>query len=312
MRVLVLGANGQLGRALRTTLPASGTHEVIFAGRAEADLQEPASLMAALDRVQPQVVVNAAAYTAVDRAESEPDLAFRVNAEAPALLAREAARRGMGLLHFSTDYVFDGTKPGPYVEDDAPAPLSVYGRSKLEGEQAVLASGAAALVFRTTWVYHDEGANFLKTMLKLAMEREQLRVVGDQRGAPTWAGQLADLVQQVLADADPVVRMAQASGLYHASAAGQTSWADYARFVVSVAAAHPTGRARLRLGPDDVVGISTADWPTAARRPSNSVLDNTRLAQRLGVRFPDWSEDVRRCVERLLDDGLHATGATNH
>lgn len=306
MRILITGSGGQVGRALRQALgeaPAAAPVEVLALDRSGLDLSDPDAAGRAVERLAPAVVVNAAAYTAVDRAEREPQLAHRVNAEAPAAIARACARVGAAMLHFSTDYVFDGRKAGRYVEDDPTGPLNAYGRTKLAGERAVLDSGCAALVLRTTWVYGAHGDNFARTMLRLATERAQLRVVADQRGAPTSAARLAGLVRALLGQAaaagDAAAWFEARSGLYHASAAGETTWFDYARTVVATAAESETMRARLRLQAADIEPIATEDYPTPAARPRNSLLDCTRLERTFGLALPDWRGDVVDCVRQM-------------
>ena len=315
MRVLVTGANGQLGHALRLALDMSS--DVVALDRHALDLADADATADAVWRLRPTLVVNAAAYTAVDRAEQEPDAAFRVNAGGPAALARSCARLGAALVHFSTDYVFDGTKHGRYVETDLPNPLSVYGRSKLEGERAVLDSGCAGIVLRTSWVYGEHGGNFAKTMLRLATERTQLKVVADQHGAPTWAGRLADFVRHLIAGPDQSVdelyrpqaqssgpklveRLRAKAGLYHASAAGQTTWFDYARMVIGTAAEHPAMCAKLKLHAEDIEPIPTSAYPTPARRPLNSLLDCSLLERTFEYRLSDWHDDAVACVRRML------------
>ena len=293
-RIVLLGADGQLGWELRRALLPLG--EVVAWGRAEADLSELDALRAQLDRVRPQVIVNAAAYTAVDRAEQEVALATCINADAPALLAQWAAEHDAWLVHYSTDYVFDGTRDAPYDEACAPNPQSAYGRSKLAGELAVAASGCRHLTLRTSWVYAARGGNFARTMLKLARERELLRVVADQFGAPTAAELIADVsalaLHRVLADADFAV---QAGGLYHLSAAGATSWHGYAQYVLEQARAFGAELRCRELAP-----ISTAEYPLPAPRPANSRLDCTRLQQAFGVHLPDWQVQVQRMLRELL------------
>jgi len=301
MNIVVTGKSGQLGYELARRMRA--VDRAVMLDRDALDLAEPDAIEKTLRGLRPAVVVNAAAYTAVDRAETERDAAFRVNADAPAAIARVCREIGAALIHFSTDYVFDGAKPGRYVESDEPRPLNVYGASKLAGERAVMESGAAALVLRTTWVYGDHGGNFLKTMLRLSMERERLRVVCDQRGAPTWAGRLAEAVRHIvdLADGqpDPLAWFESKGGLYHACAAGQTNWCDYARAVVETAATIPGVRERLRISADRIEPIPTAEYPTPAARPLNSLLDTSRFEREFGFRFPDWREDVEACVRRV-------------
>jgi len=268
--------------------------EVIAVGPPELDLSAPDDerIYAALAAERPDVIVNAAAHTAVDKAESERDLAFAINAEGAGAVARAAARMGVPLVHVSTDYVFSGDKPAPYTEVDAPAPTGVYGASKLAGEQAVLASGADAAILRTAWVYSPFGANFVKTMLRLAETRDELGVVADQRGNPTSALDLADAVLAVAAnlkaDAAPELR-----GLFHATGSGEASWADFARAIFAASAARGGPSARVK-------SITTAEYPTPARRPANSRLDCSLLAQHHGVRLPDWRSSTNAVVARLV------------
>lgn len=295
--ILLLGADGQLGWELRRALLPLGA--VQACGRAEADLSDPAGLRDLLERTRPGVIVNAAAYTAVDRAETDAATARAVNTDAPGLLAAWAAARGAWLVHYSTDYVFDGSLDRPYREDDATAPLGVYGATKLAGEQAVRASGARHLILRTSWVYAARGGNFARTMLRLAAERDSLRVVADQIGAPTSAELIADVSALALhrLRLDPGFGE-RCSGLYHLSAAGSTSWHGYAREVLAQAAA---AGAELRCGPDQVEAIGTADYPTPARRPMNSRLDCELLRQTFGLTLPDWRVQVARMVREVVD-----------
>jgi dTDP-4-dehydrorhamnose reductase len=293
MSILLLGKDGQVGWELRRTLAPLG--EVRACGRAEADLSDPAALTALVERLRPAVIVNAAAYTAVDRAESEPDLAHRINAEAPAALAAAAVRCGAWLIHYSTDYVFDGGKQSPYVETDPCVPLNVYGRSKRAGEEAVLASGCRHMIFRTSWVFGAHGANFLKTILRLAAERENLRVVADQWGAPTGAALIAGVTARALRAIESGAEVP--SGIYHLAAAGETTWHAYARFVVE-AASHLG--AALKAGEEAVLPISAAEYGGAAERPLNSRLDTGKLRRTFGLDLPDWREPVRRTVAEVL------------
>ena len=319
MRILITGANGQLGHALQHSLGCAD--DVIALGRGALDLADAHAAADTIARLRPAAVINAAAYTAVDRAEQEPDAAFRVNAKGPAALAQGCARIGAVLVHFSTDYVFDGTKSGRYVESDPPNPLSVYGRSKLEGERAVLESGCIGIVLRTSWVYGEHGGNFAKTMLRLATERAQLKVVADQHGAPTWAGRLADLVRHMIFDTQPcpaspqarpasgsqtapIERLEAKAGLYHASAAGQTTWFDYARTVIGTAAEDPTMRVRLKLRAEDIEPIPTSAYPTPASRPLNSLLDCSLAQRAFDYRLPDWRDDAVACVRRIVRAAL--------
>lgn len=288
--LLVVGARGQVGYELVRELAPLGT--VVAFTRAECDLGDPAVAAAAVRAARPSVVVNAAAYTAVDRAEQEPDAARLANAEAPGAMAAAAAECGAPFVHYSTDYVFDGAKDGPYAEADATNPLGVYGRTKLDGERAVAAVNPAHLVFRTSWVYGARGQNFARTMLRLAREREELRVVADQVGAPTWARAIAAGTAQIVGAALRSGDGAQAwtaehAGVYHLASAGETSWHGFAEAVLAADPARDEQRARR------VVPIATTDFPTPARRPANSRLDSGRAAERLGVRIPDWRDQLR-------------------
>lgn len=287
MRILLTGANGQLGHELQRWLAPLGS--LVACTRADCDLERPDQLREVIRRVAPAIIVNPAAYTAVDRAESEPARAAAVNRDAVVVLAEEAKRIGATIIHYSTDYVFDGSKVGWYGEDDAPAPLGVYGRTKWEGEAALRASGVPHLILRTSWVVGTHGANFARTMLRLATTNETLRVVADQIGAPTST----PLISEVTA---ALVRRLAAEGAdrfpfgtYHLAAAGETSWHDYARFVFVEAG----------LDPARVHPITTAEYPTPARRPANSRLDTTRLRSTFGVALPAWSEGVREVVHAL-------------
>lgn len=301
MTFLILGMHGQLGWSLERRAAALG--DVLALGRDELDLADPQAIADCIASVRPTLVLNAAAYTAVDRAEQERDLAFGVNARGPEALAIACATHGSALIHYSTDYVFDGRKAGAYVETDATGPINVYGASKLAGEQAVLESGCAAIVLRTSWVYGDHGGNFAKTMLRLATERESLRVVADQRGTPTWAGRLADLsctlAAQALASGDPLGWFGERRGVYHASAAGETNWADYARQVLATAAETTLWAAKLRMRAEGVESIPASAYPTPAARPANSLLDSSALARRFGYRMPDWRDDLVPFIRRL-------------
>ena len=307
LRSLLLGRDGQLGSALRERL--AGLGEVVAVGREGVDLADPRAVRDLVATLRPDMVFNAAAYTAVDRAETERDVAFAVNAHAPAALADACARHRAVLFHYSTDYVFDGEKDGPYGESDPASPINAYGESKLAGERAVLDSGVTGFVLRTSWVYGDRGANFAATILRLATQRDALRVVDDQRGAPTWAGRLADasvsvvaMARQQAGFADWRDWLAERSGLYHACAAGDTTWADYARRVLSVAATDPAYAARLRIRDADVEGIPTSDYPTPARRPRNSRLDCSRFAAAFGYVFPGWTADLDPFVRRRVSE----------
>lgn len=295
MKVLLLGANGQVGRELQrslagTELVRATRHGVLEDGaRCEvADFDLPASLASLVDRIAPDVVVNAAAYTAVDRAETEPDAAYRANAESPQALAEACARRDALLVHYSTDYVFNGSGSRPYREDDATDPLGVYGASKRTGELAIQASGARHLIFRTAWVYASHGRNFLLTMLRLGAERDELRVVADQVGTPTPAALIADVTRDVLASS----RLP--SGVWHLTASGQTSWHGFASAIM--ASAHARGLLQRQ---PRVIPITTEAFPTPARRPAYSCLDVSRLADAGGVILPDWRDQLERVLDEL-------------
>ena len=283
MRILLTGCAGQLGRELKRSLACLG--EVIACDRQEFDLADPDALRDALRDAAPTVIVNAAAHTAVDKAESEPELAMAINAIAPGVLAEEAKRLGALLIHYSTDYVFDGTKPAPYTEDDSPAPLSVYGRSKREGELAIAAADGRHLIFRTSWVYGLHGANFMKTMLRLGKEHDELRVVGDQIGAPTWSRHLADVTALVLARKDIP------NGLYHLAAAGETSWHGYAEAIF-----YEAQRVGLMDKSPVVHRITSADYPLPAARPANSRLDCSRFRRDFDLTLPDWRTGLIDCL----------------
>ncbi|MGB0128509.1 MAG: dTDP-4-dehydrorhamnose reductase [Rhodocyclaceae bacterium] len=301
-RIVVTGATGQVGWELARSLLTAG--EVLTPSRAEFDLTNPGSMRQYLRRIEPDVIVNPAAYTAVDRAESEPELARRINAEAPGVIAAEARRIGALLIHYSTDYVFDGAKTGPYREDDETAPQSVYGHTKLDGEKAVQDSGAAFLVLRTSWVFAARGKNFLRTILRLAAERVDLRVVADQFGAPTWARLIADAtavaLNQALADHRSECFD---SGVYHLAAQGETSWHGFSSRILALAGAMPD------LGPlrvQRIEPITTQQYPAPAQRPANSCLSSEAFMSRFRVELPQWQE----CVQPVLDE-IAATRGTN-
>ncbi|MGC8701889.1 MAG: dTDP-4-dehydrorhamnose reductase [Thiomonas sp.] len=295
MRILLLGADGQVGWELRRALLPLG--DVLPCSRAHADLSDLDGLRTLLQREQPGCIVNAAAYTAVDKAETEPEQAQRINAAAPGLLAGWAAAHDAWLVHYSTDYVFDGSKPAPYTEDDAPNPQSVYGRTKREGEQAIAASGCRHLILRTSWVYAARGGNFAKTMLRLAAERDSLRVIADQFGAPTSAELIADVTALLLHRLRTDAQLAErASGTYHLTAQGATSWHGYAQFVLAMAAAR--GMA-LRCTPQAVQAIATADYPLPAPRPANSRLSCAKLQTTFDLHLPPWQTQVQRLIDEL-------------
>ena len=301
IRALVTGARGQVGTELARTL--AGRAEVAAHDRATLDLADTDNLVRRLREERPALILNAAAYTAVDRAESEPEAARAVNAVAPGVIADEAKSLGALLVHFSTDYVFDGTKPAPYVEADTPSPVSAYGRTKLEGEQAITQSGCDHVILRTSWVYGPRGQNFLLTMLKLGATRPELRIVDDQHGAPTSSRQLARAVVELLlgkdaereiTDAD-VDRVRGHGGMYHATAQGETTWFGFAQAIFAECARLP-GRA---FTAPRLVAIPTREFPTPARRPANSRLSNDKLERTFGVRLGEWRDGLREVVSAL-------------
>lgn len=293
MKILLLGKNGQLGWELQRALAPLG--ELVAIDRSEGgDLADEDTLRATVRRVAPDVIVNAAAYTAVDKAQSEPELARRINALAPGVLAAEAKLLGALLVHYSTDYVFDGAGSDWRFEDAPTGPLSIYGQTKLEGEQLIAASGCDALVLRTSWVYAARGGNFAKTMLKLAAEREQLKVVADQIGAPTGADLLADVSAHMIR----ATRQDRAlCGVYHAVASGETSWFDYAKHVLTRAQAKGLV---LKVAPKQVQALPSSAYPTPAPRPLNSRLDNHKLQDRFGLVLPHWQTGVDRLLDEIL------------
>ena len=296
MKILLFGKNGQIGWELQRALAPLG--ELIAFGSADADFAQPDSLAATVQAVVPDIIVNAAAHTAVDRAESEPDLAMAINAESPAVLAREAAVLGAWLLHYSSDYVFDGSGSTPWTEDAPTAPLSVYGRSKLEGELAIRASGCKHLILRTSWVYAARGNNFAKTMLRLAGERDRLSVVDDQFGAPTGAELLADVSAHVLRTA---IERPRVAGLYHVVAGGETNWHGYARHVIAFA--RKAGRS-IKVADDAIEPVPGSAFPTPARRPANSRLNTGKFRDTFGLALPAWQVGVERVLAELHSSNL--------
>lgn len=292
--ILVAGGAGQVARALATGQPPAGV-KIVSRGRPELDILDPASIAAAMADDRPDLIVNAAAYTAVDQAESDEAAAFALNAVAAGELAAAAARAGIPIIHISTDYVFDGTKPEPYSETDPVAPLGVYGRSKLAGEEAVAAANPQHVILRTAWVYSPVGKNFVKTMLRVGAAREELGVVHDQRGNPTSAADIAagilTIAGQILSGSSPVK-----PGIYHMTASGEASWAEFAEHVFgcSADAGGPVAR---------VKRITSAEYPTPVMRPANSRLECSRLAGAYGVVLPDWRSSAQTCVEQLVKTG---------
>jgi dTDP-4-dehydrorhamnose reductase len=297
MKILLLGKNGQVGWELQRALAPLG--ELIALdfdspGPLSADFSKPESLAATVRAVAPQIIVNAAAHTAVDKAESEPELARAINALAPGVLAREAAAIGAWIAHYSTDYVFDGSGSSPWLEDSPTGPLSVYGQTKLEGEDAIRASGARHLIFRTSWVYAARGGNFAKTMLRLAKERDKLTVINDQIGAPTGADLLADITAHALRAAQQQTTLA---GTYHAVAAGETSWHGYARHVIEYARA--AGQP-IKVAADAIEPVPTSAFPTPAKRPGNSRMNTRKLQETFGFTMPQWQTGVERMLTEVL------------
>jgi dTDP-4-dehydrorhamnose reductase len=288
--ILVTGGSGQLARALEA---AAGGRNLVRVGRPEFDFDRLEAIPPLLDSITPALVVNAAAYTAVDQAETDREAAWRTNCEGPGVLAQWCAKAGVPLIHISTDYVYDGLKGAPYEEDDPTSPMGVYGASKLAGEHAVQASGAAAIILRTSWVYAASGKNFVLTMLNAARKTNRLRVVADQRGCPTLA---ADLADAILAIADRVAEEgwnAQWQGIYHAAGSGETTWHGFAQAIFARAARHGLPR-------PEVAAITTQDWPTPARRPPDSRLDCGKLFRTFGLRLPPWEESLARTVDVIL------------
>jgi dTDP-4-dehydrorhamnose reductase len=312
MRILLLGKGGQVGWELQRSLSTLGQVTALDFDTTEVDgvpvcgdFSQPERVAQTVRVLKPDVIVNAAAHTAVDKAESEPEFARLLNATTPGLIAQEAQQLGAWLIHYSTDYVLDGSGTTPWVETDAPAPLGVYGQTKLEGEQAMAQSGCQHIILRTSWVYGARGGNFAKTMLKLAQEREELKVIDDQVGAPTGADLLADVTAHIIARvkskaeaSSNAATLNQAlSGIYHCVAAGQTTWFDYANHVLSTAKAiKPAMEIKARVLP-----VPTSAFPTPAKRPHNSRLNTGKLQQTFGLTLPHWQAGVTRMLTEFLD-----------
>jgi dTDP-4-dehydrorhamnose reductase len=286
--ILVFGANGQVARELADLGQATG-RAMTFAGRETLDLADHTAIDGLIGRIAPSAVINAAAYTAVDRAESEADAAYALNRDAPAAMAVACAARGLPFVHFSTDYVFDGTSDRPYVETDPTGPTGVYGASKLAGEQAVTDAGGAAAILRTSWVYSVHGANFVKTMLRLAKDRDEISVVADQVGRPTWA---RDCAEAGLMMVDALARAPGLAGIYHLSGAGDASWAGLAQAIFEESARRGGPTARVR-------PITTADYPTPAKRPANSRLDCGKIEAALNWRLRPWRDSLAACMTEM-------------
>ena len=296
LRFFITGANGQLGFELQRALAPLG--EVVACGRDACDLSNPDSIRAAIRAAKPDVIFSAGAYTAVDKAESEPDLARAINATAPGILGEEAAKLGALVTHFSTDYVFDGTKPSAYREEDATNPLGVYGKTKLEGENALAASSADHLIFRTSWVFGAHGKNFIKTILRLASSRDELRIVADQFGAPTGAALLADASCNIAARYLRDGRANFPFGLYHLTASGETSWHGFAQHIVTKAAA---ANSPLKATINHILPIPAAEYPTPAARPANSRLNTSKFRTAFRLQLPDWTHLVDQVLDVLLE-----------
>ncbi len=292
-KILLIGKEGQVGGELTSLLQPLG--ELIVFGEKDLDLTQADRIREKLNEVQPHVIVNAAAYTAVDKAEEEPDLALAVNATAPAILAEEARKLGAALVHYSTDYVFDGEKQGPYTEEDAPNPLGVYGRTKLAGDEAIQSAGLPHLIFRTAWVYGLKGKNFLLTIQRLAKERDELKIVDDQVGSPTWcrtiAQTTANVLTQVLPKGSPgdLSGFEQASGLYNLVCGGQTSWFGFAGAILEASSSSQDTK---------LIPIPTSEYPTPAKRPKNSVLSTKKLKSAFGIAPPAWDVTLKYCLSR--------------
>ncbi|SEJ41506.1 dTDP-4-dehydrorhamnose reductase [Achromobacter sp. NFACC18-2] len=291
MKILLLGKTGQVGIELQRTLLPLG--ELIALGRAEADLARPTTLLEVLEAHSPDVIVNAAAYTAVDKAEANSEMAHAINAESVSVIAQYARARDALLVHYSTDYVFDGAKASPYEPADTTNPLSVYGRTKREGEEAIVASGCRFLLLRTSWVFSAHGSNFLKTILRLAKERDELNIVDDQYGAPTSAELIADVTALAITGHRQGLCN---TGIYHLTAAGQTTWHGFACHIVARAAANG---ARIRATPELIRPIPTEAYPLPARRPKNSRLGTSALSDALLLQFPDWTVHANRTVDQM-------------
>ncbi len=289
-KILLTGKSGQVGWELQRTLAPLG--QVIALDVADLDLAQPDAIRRMVQTIKPDIIVNPAAHTAVDKAESEPELAMAINGVAPGIFAEEARKLDALLVHYSTEYIFDGRKPGAYVEDDTPTPLSVYGKSKLAGEQAIRAAGCRHLILRTSWVYGARGKNFMLTMLRLARERSELRIVDDQIGAPTWCRSLAEvtalILAQLYAPGTSSETVAQASGTYHLTSSGSVSWHGFAAEIMRMAAVQPMPR---------LVAIPSHEYPTPATRPMNSVMSNDKLVRTFGLATGDWRDNLQLCLQ---------------
>ena len=295
-RILITGKNGQVGWELQRVFASSG--EVIAVDADDMDLADADAIRRFVRDIRPDLIINPAAYTAVDKAESDSDLAMAVNGIAAGVLAEEAQHLGAVLVHYSTDYVFDGSKPAPYIESDVPKPQSVYGKTKFAGEQAIRASGCKHLILRTSWVYGVHGGNFVKTMLRLAKERDELRIVADQFGAPTWARDLAQATASALNCWKILDWDHQLGGLYHLTAAGRTNWHQYAEEIVRLARKYDSA---LAAKPLNIHPIATHEYPVPAKRPVNSVLANDKIRDAFGIVLPAWQDSLAECVREIYE-----------
>jgi len=304
-KILLTGKNGQVGAELERVLAASS--ELLAMGRQELDLSRPECVRTAIRDIRPHLIINAAAYTAVDQAEGNQATAHAVNAEAPVVMAEEAKRIGAALIQYSTDYVFDGRKSSPYIEDDSPNPINVYGKTKLAGEQGIEKVGGLYLIIRTAWVYGTQGKNFLLTILRLGAEREELRIVSDQIGAPTWSHRIALATSKILTEewkrCQGALPFSTSSGIYHMTAAGQCSWWEFAKAIVEEVQHAPHNAAWLTAATGGrplivkrISPITTSDYPTPARRPAYSVLSNLRLKQSFDIQLPDWRAQLHTAI----------------
>lgn len=294
IRTLLIGTNGQVGYELSRLLSEAGDIDLITTNRPECDLARPESIRAVISKEMPKLIINAAAYTAVDKAEQEQDLARQVNADALVVIAEEASKCGAAVIHYSTDYVFDGSNTAPYREDEQTQPINHYGLTKCMGEEALISSGVPALIFRTSWVYGVRGSNFLLTMHRLMKERDQLSVVDDQRGAPTWCRSIARATVEVIASAgnEPVAFIKQNSGIYHMTCGGETSWFEFACAIAERMKQHGSKIANIN-------HVPTTSYPTPAKRPMYSVLDNTKLDKMFSIQLPGWADALDECMQEM-------------
>ena len=295
-KILITGKNGQVGWELQRALVSS--RQIIAIDAEDMDLADADAIRSTVCEVRPDIIINPAAYTAVDKAESEPDLALAVNGIAPGILAEEAKRTGALLVHYSTDYVYDGTRTTPHSESDQTNPQSVYGRTKLVGDVAIQASGCKHIILRTSWVYGVHGGNFVKTILRLAKERDRLTIVSDQFGAPTWARDIASATVNALIAWEMSDWSEELGGLYHLTAAGRTNWHEYAQEIVRLARQYDPVLKDKKI---EIVGIATREYPTPAKRPANSVLSNDKVRDVFGIVMPAWQDSLAECIRLLYE-----------